>query len=196
VAPIRPGARRRSVAAMTGAPPPAGRPVRVGVAGAAARPGDEPRTVEPAAELVRLEPAGPGRAILVEPDGRRTPVLIGPTVSGSRGAAPTIEVVVGGWRFILAVEDATRAALRERAAADRPGALAGGPHEIRAVIPGRIVSVAVAPGDKVIVGQVLLVVEAMKMQNDLRATRAGTVEAVLAAAGTTVEVGDRLIVLG
>jgi biotin carboxyl carrier protein len=67
--------------------------------------------------------------------------------------------------------------------------------EIRAIIPGRIASVAVAAGDAVEIGQTLLAVEAMKMQNELRAPRAGTVARVAATAGTTVELGDLLVVL-
>ena len=68
--------------------------------------------------------------------------------------------------------------------------------EIHAIIPGRVVAVAVAPGDAVAAGQTLLLVEAMKMQNELRAPRAGTVTRVPAGAGATVEVGDVLVVLG
>ena len=76
------------------------------------------------------------------------------------------------------------------------GGAAGGPLEIRAIIPGRIASVAVAPGDTVEAGQTLLAVEAMKMQNELRAPRAGTVTRVPVGAGSTVELGDVLVVLG
>jgi biotin carboxyl carrier protein len=107
-----------------------------------------------------------------------------------------VEVVVDGWRFDLLVEDEARAALRERASRDRTAAgSAGGPLEIRAIIPGRIASVAVAPGDTVEAGQTLLAVEAMKMQNELRAPRAGTVTQVPVGTGSTVELGDVLVVL-
>ena len=104
--------------------------------------------------------------------------------------------MVDGWRFELLVEDEARAALRERASRDRTAAgSAGGRLEIRAIIPGRIVSVAVAPGDTVQAGQTLLAVEAMKMQNELRAPRAGTVTQVSVGTGSTVELGDVLVVL-
>ena len=66
---------------------------------------------------------------------------------------------------------------------------------MRAIIPGRVVSVSVAPGDEVVAGQQLLVVEAMKMQNELHAPRAGTVSSVAAGTGRTIEVGDLLLVL-
>jgi len=109
----------------------------------------------------------------------------------------TVEVVVVGWRFELEVEDARRADLRERARRNRgtaPGA--GGPLEIHAMIPGRVVAVAVAPGDVVAAGQTLLVVEAMKMQNELRTPRDGTVERVAVGVGETIDLGDLLVVLG
>ena len=107
-----------------------------------------------------------------------------------------VEVVVDGWRFDLRVENDARADLRERATRDRQtGAAGGGEMEIRAIIPGRIVSVAVAPGDTVTAGQALLVVEAMKMQNDLGSPRAGVVRRVAVGPGSTVDAGDVLVVL-
>ncbi len=56
-------------------------------------------------------------------------------------------------------------------------------------------AVAVEPGDAVEAGQQVLVVEAMKMQNELRAPREGTVERVGVAVGATIEVGDLLVVI-
>jgi biotin carboxyl carrier protein len=53
----------------------------------------------------------------------------------------------------------------------------------------------VTPGDIVTAGQQLLTVEAMKMQNELRAPRDGTIERVSIGAGATVEPGDVLVVL-
>lgn len=155
------------------------RPKRVTTAAPSAQPGDEARTVEPQSAAAN----GPGIVVGVvgalDPDGRRP-----------------VEVVVAGWRFELLVEDEARAALRERASRDRTAAgAAGGPLEIRAIIPGRIAAVAVAPGDSVQAGQTLLAVEAMKMQNELRAPRAGTVTRVPVGAGATVELGDVLVVL-
>ena len=153
--------------------------LRVTPAPASAHPADEPRTIEPDATATHGPHVIVGRVGAVDRDGR-----LG------------VEVVVDGWRFDLLVEDEARAALRERASRDRMSAgAAGGPLEIRAIIPGRIVSVAVAPGDKVEAGQNLLAVEAMKMQNELRAPRAGTVTRVTAGIGATVDVGDVLVVL-
>ena len=140
-----------------------------------------------------------GGAIVVEPGAEvvgRPAVhvgAVGPIDPAGRGS---VEVVVDGWRFELVVEDDERAALRDRATRDRDtAATAGEALEIRAIIPGRVASVAVTTGDTVETGQTLLAVEAMKMQNELRAPRAGTVLRVPATTGATVEVGDVLVVL-
>ncbi len=106
------------------------------------------------------------------------------------------EVVVDGWRFEFEVEDADRAALRARATSAQGSRAQHGPTEVRAIIPGRVLTVAVTPGDAVTTGQQLLTVEAMKMQNELRSPRDGTVERVNVGPGATVEPGDVLVVLG
>ena len=145
-------------------------------------------------------PGADGDAALTIEDPQALPTghiaLVGQVGRPDDAGRRSIEVVVDGWRFEFSVEDAHRAELRERASRDRGGrAGAGEPLEIRAIIPGRIASVAVTPGDAVELGQTLLAVEAMKMQNELRAPRPGIVARVVAAAGSTVEVGDLLIVL-
>jgi len=106
-----------------------------------------------------------------------------------------VEVVIDGWRFELDVESEARARLRERATSVRAEAGRGGPSELRAIIPGRVVSVDVAEGDTVEPGGRLLVLEAMKMQNELKAPRAGTVVRVAVGPGETVELGDVLVVI-
>jgi acetyl-CoA/propionyl-CoA carboxylase biotin carboxyl carrier protein len=63
------------------------------------------------------------------------------------------------------------------------------------MIPGRVVSVAVAAGDAVAAGQTILVIEAMKMQNELRSPNAGTIERVTVGPGDTIELGQVLAVL-
>jgi len=148
-------------------------------------PDAESFTVHPSEALDATEATSLGSVITVGHIGR-------PDRQGRR----PVEVVVDGWRFELLVEDEARADLRERASRDRTAlGTAGGPLEIRAIIPGRVVSIAVAPGDAVEAGQTLLAVEAMKMQNELVAPRAGTVTRVPAAVGSTVELGDVLVVI-
>ena len=63
-------------------------------------------------------------------------------------------------------------------------------------MPGNILDVKVKPGDTVKAGDVLLVLEAMKMENEIMAPAAGTVAAVNVAKGATVNAGDVLCVLG
>ena len=127
-------------------------------------------------------------------DGRPTPAHIGSVRRASSGIA-TVEVVVDGWRFELEVEDAGRAALRRRATRDPDAGAASGPTEIRAIIPGRIAAIHVSAGDVVEAGRGLLVIEAMKMQNELRAPRAGTIERIAVDEGGTIDNGDLLVIL-
>jgi glutaconyl-CoA/methylmalonyl-CoA decarboxylase subunit gamma len=77
-------------------------------------------------------------------------------------------------------------------------AIAGGaapPVTIRSPIPGRVVKVMVKAGDRVSAGQTVVVVEAMKMENELRAPRAGEVQEVRCAEGAAVEAGQDLATL-
>ena len=131
--------------------------------------------------------SGTGEAshrVLLEPPG-----AIGPTGRRER------EVVVDGWRFVLEVEPERLARLREKAARGSAKGGHGGPLEVRAIIPGRVVAISVAVGDQVAAGQQLLIIEAMKMQNELRAPRAGVVERLAVASGQTVDLGTLLLVL-
>jgi biotin carboxyl carrier protein len=66
---------------------------------------------------------------------------------------------------------------------------------VRAVMPGRVLRVMVETGQKVSARQGLLVVEAMKMENELSSPRDGVVKEVRAVAGQTVENGDLLVVI-
>jgi biotin carboxyl carrier protein len=155
------------------------RPVVVRAAPESAHAGDEPMIIEPDASATT-----------------DTSVVVEHHPPGHAGV-PRVEVVVDGWRFLLEVEDAELAELRTRAERDRAGIQAGGAAvEIRAIIPGRVVAVVAAPDDVVEAGQPLLVVEAMKMQNELRAPRAGTVRRVATSVGATLEIGQLLVVLG
>jgi len=148
-----------------------------------------------------LEALAPPRARLVlngaaaAPDEHQVLISRLPEHGGAATGVRRLEIVVDGWRFELDVDSEARARLRERATSVRGDAARGGPAELRAIIPGRVVSVDVAEGDAVDRGGRLLVLEAMKMQNELRAPRAGTVARVAVAPGQTVELGDLLVVL-
>ena len=79
----------------------------------------------------------------------------------------------------------------------RPDAGAGarGEQSISAPMPGRVVRILVSPGDEVAVRQPVAVVEAMKMENELRSPKAGRVKDVSVAPGTSVEAGRVLVVI-
>jgi oxaloacetate decarboxylase alpha subunit len=143
--------------------------------------------------IADIDPAAAAPPV-ASPPGMRPLVLSATTAPTTRGRT-AVEVVVAGWRFEFDVEDAELHALRERATSAREAGAHHGPTDVRAIIPGRVVSVAVAVGEDVEAGQRLLSVEAMKMENELRAPRAGTVERVAVGPGQTVELGDTLIVL-
>ena len=70
---------------------------------------------------------------------------------------------------------------------------APGAETINAPMPGNIVNVMVKAGDTVAKGQVLLVLEAMKMENEITAVAAGTVDTVPATKGAAVNAGDVLV---
>ncbi len=116
----------------------------------------------------------------------------------SEAAAGTrrLEVVVDGWRFEVVVEDARGAALRERAVQASAALGVAVRLALRAQIPGRVTRLWTAAGDQVEAGQRLLAVEAMKMENEVRAPRAGTIESIAVSEGQRVELNDELLVLG
>jgi len=71
----------------------------------------------------------------------------------------------------------------------------GGPQRVTAPMPGKIVKLLVKPGDKVQPRQGVVVVEAMKMENELRTRAAGTVSEVRVTEGASVEAGAILVIL-
>jgi pyruvate carboxylase subunit B len=91
------------------------------------------------------------------------------------------------------IEDERRHAAR--LAAGSP-AKATGRAEVRSVMPGVVKEVRAAPGAAVAEGQALLILEAMKMENEVRAPHAGRVEALHARAGQSVEKGALLVTIG
>jgi biotin carboxyl carrier protein len=81
------------------------------------------------------------------------------------------------------------------AARGAPAGAGSGPQRVTAPMPGKVVRVLVAAGDEVKARQGLVVVEAMKMENELRAARDGRVKDVHVAEGALVESGRLLVVV-
>jgi biotin carboxyl carrier protein len=94
-----------------------------------------------------------------------------------------------GRRFAVEVSDPRDASRGSRAS------VGSGRQNITAPMPGKVVRVLVDVGDEIEVGQGLVVVEAMKMQNEMKASRPGQVMEVRASAGETVGAGDTLLIL-
>jgi biotin carboxyl carrier protein len=145
-----------------------------------------------------LQMTGPERGRLtIGPHGASDghTVLFEPADPSAPDGITRLHVVVDGWRVEVDLESERRAALRTRATRERRDAAGGGQVEVRAIIPGAVHSVAVVTGDEVEAGQQLLVVEAMKMQNEIRAPRAGRISRVAVGAGQTLELRDLLVVI-
>jgi biotin carboxyl carrier protein len=95
-------------------------------------------------------------------------------------------VVIDGYRFEIEVQDPRQWTRKSAGRGD------AGVQRIIAPMPGKVVRVLISQGDAVEPGQGLVVVEAMKMQNELKASRAGKVIAVPAKEGATVAAGEVL----
>jgi biotin carboxyl carrier protein len=95
-------------------------------------------------------------------------------------------VVIDGYRFEMEVRDPRRWSRKDAA---RGG---DGVQTVMAPMPGKVVRVLVGQGDEVKAGQGLLVVEAMKMQNEIKASRAGRILSLTVKEGATVAAGEVL----
>jgi len=135
--------------------------------------------------ILSLLIGGGGRALSGPPQ-RSYEVSIAPAADGA------MMVHVDGVPIAVSVAPA-------RAAWRGPGngaaTAAEGPQRVTSPMPGKIVKLLVKPGDKVDARQGLVVVEAMKMENELRARAAGTVTEVRVTEGSSVEAGAILVVL-
>jgi biotin carboxyl carrier protein len=114
------------------------------------------------------------RSVLVAVEGNETRWTV--TIHGRR-----IGVEVRSWRERVMAEVA------------RSTSSHAGPIDVTATLPGMIVAVAVAAGDEVEEGDRLLTIEAMKMQNEVRAPRGGRIAAIAAEPGQTVATGALLV---
>jgi len=115
-------------------------------------------------------------------DGRSYEARIEPSESG-------IVVFIAGHRFEAEIHDPRRWSRQTRAQGGE------GRANVTAPMPGKIVRLLVAQGDTVTAGQGLLVMEAMKMQNEMKSPKQGTVVSLAAREGATVAAGEVLAVI-
>jgi biotin carboxyl carrier protein len=107
----------------------------------------------------------------------------------TEGSPPELGVVAGGKRtYVRVVSERQRAAESAR----RSGK-GGAERTLKSPMPGRVIKVMVEAGATVAAGQALMVVEAMKMENDVKAKAAGVVETLHVKVGDTVEAGAKLV---
>lgn len=100
----------------------------------------------------------------------------------------------GSWRVGVGTREFDLSVLSPAEAVEElSGDRDSGPSRLTAPIPGKVVAVKVSPGDEVVTGQALIVLEAMKMENELAAEQAGRVTAIHVADGATVESGELLV---
>jgi biotin carboxyl carrier protein len=121
-------------------------------------------------------------------------------VDGEAGVSREIGVAPSGRRdeMLVALEGRTVAVALNSRQTGRASSDAGGAEgevTVSAPMPGRVLRILVSTGDQVAARQPVAVVEAMKMENELRSPKAGRVKDVCAAPGTSVEAGRALVVI-
>ncbi len=100
-----------------------------------------------------------------------------------------VEVWNGSHRHVISITDA-----RNRSAKNKKHGAAG-PMEVRAQMPGKVIKLLVPLGATVQAGQGLIVVEAMKMQNEMKSPKDGIVAKIRAVEGATIAAGEALMVV-
>jgi hypothetical protein len=125
----------------------------------------------------------PGVWSLIGPDGRQIEVGLSFLKDG------VVRASAGGSLFDLELFDE----LTARTLAAPGGRSARRPSHAAAAMPGRVLRVLVSAGDRVVQGQPLVVLEAMKMENEVKSPRDGRVASVEVASGAAVSAGDALV---
>ena len=111
-------------------------------------------------------------------------------IKRERSLQGELHMVIGSTRYAVDVQDPR--SLRTRRAGHSTEA---GPQKLTAAMPGKIVRILVSEKDEVKAGQAVLVMEAMKMQNEMKSPKDGRVQKILTSEGSTVNAGDTLAVI-
>ena len=136
----------------------------------------------------RVETRAAGGSTILSMDGQAFEGLV-----TRQGAAPgtaskgIYDIAIAGRSYEVGLADPLRQGLAAQ------GSLAQGGSEVRSVMPGKVVAVLVEEGDRVRAGQGLVVVEAMKMENEIAAPRDGRVARMKVTTGEAVEAGALLV---
>ncbi len=135
-----------------------------------------PEDMVPASKQVSAEPSADARQLTLELEGQKSTVVV------DRGASGAMRLTLDGTSYEVKVVPQARKR-RERKA----GGSEGGEGTLWAPLPGVLLELRAAEGDQVAKGDVVAVLEAMKMQNELEAPIAGTVKAILAEQGSSLD---------
>ena len=111
-------------------------------------------------------------------------------IKRERSLQGELHMVIGSARYAVDVQDPR--SLRTRRAV---AGLEAGPQKLKAPMPGKIVRIMVSEKEQVKTGQGLIVMEAMKMQNEMKSPKDGKVQKILTAEGSTVNAGDTLAIV-
>ncbi len=134
----------------------------------------------------RVEARGSGASIVIASEGRILEALVVPEVArvgAQRTGERRYEVTLGGRVYSVLLQDPLRR--DSRSATPEPG----GPVQVRSIMPGKVASLLVREGQEVRAGQGVVVVEAMKMENEIQAPKDGRVASLRVRPGETVEAG-------
>jgi biotin carboxyl carrier protein len=136
-------------------------------------------------KIVHVDAAKSGKMIysIIE-DGKQFEVII--DESGAHG----FDVLVGGQLFHLEARDE-----RSRLLSSSAKTVATGPQRIESEMPGKVVKISIAVGAQVVEGQGVVILEAMKMENEIKSPIEGVIVEIGVAEGQTVESGALLFVV-
>src|SRR5579862_4035308 len=111
-------------------------------------------------------------------------------IKRERSLQGELHMVIGSARYAVDVQDPRSLRTRRTIAGAESG-----PQKIKAPMPGKIVRVLVAENDEVKAGQGVIVMEAMKMQNEMKSPKDGKIQKILIAEGSAVNAGDTLAII-
>ncbi|GCE19502.1 acetyl-CoA carboxylase biotin carboxyl carrier protein subunit [Dictyobacter kobayashii] len=135
------------------------------------------------------QPEGGHYSLLIA--GKSYEVFVRRVVQEEEKSSQTYEIQLAGQYFLVTVEDERTRLLEGMARAGAQSSAA----RIQAPMPGLVVNTLVQPGDTVNAGQTVIVLEAMKMENDLPSPITGTVKELKVNKGQTVDQGQLLVII-